>query len=134
MNYGEDIVTENGTAEKSVNDIKYEQYLASDDKTKTIDGVLYYKAVSVEYYSNLLNGETLDIVLPSVMFKNVNMYNICVMNEAGKSFKLIGPALLSFHGNGGVIPEWYRNCAVFLSTDNVCPEDAECVYFTVCNH
>ena len=50
MTYGEDFVTDNEAEEKSATEIKYEQYLACDDKTKIIDGVVFYKAVSVEFY------------------------------------------------------------------------------------
>ena len=96
------------TNQKSDLDIKYESYLNSSDKTKIINGKIYYKAVNICILT-IGNEKCYELCLDKEMFGRGKIE--CIQDEWGNVLKLSPPAFCSFGGN---IPEWYRNCGLFL--------------------
>ena len=87
----------------------FKDYLASSDKTVTIEGECYYKAICKKYCSFSF-GNVIEIMLPSDMFKSSSVIS-GIKDEKGNKYILTGPEMLGF--SGGNIPEWYLKCMMF---------------------
>lgn len=85
---------------KSEMEIKYEEYLKSDDKTKTINGKEYYKIVDCDI------GNVFGIM--TVPYEAVPKANVWLVDENGFKFFTGGLVHIRFFGD---IPEWYLKLA-----------------------
>ena len=94
---------------KSEMEIKYEEYLKSDDKIKTINGKEYYKIVDCHV------GELFGIM--TVPHGAVSKANIWLVDENG--FKFFSKGMMHIRFLEGV-PEWYLKLAT-LGVDVVKP-------------
>ena len=94
---------------KSEMEIKYEEYLKSDDKTKTINGKKYYKIVDCHI------GKVFGIII--VPFEALPKANVWLIDENG--FKFFTDGLVHMRFSEG-IPEWYFKLAT-LGIDVVKP-------------
>ena len=94
---------------KSEMEIKYEEYLKSDDKIKTINGKEYYKIVDCHV------GELFGIM--TVPHGAVSKANIWLVDENG--FKFFSKGMMHIRFLEGV-PEWYLKLAT-LGIDVVKP-------------
>ena len=94
---------------KSEMEIKYEEYLKSNDKTKMINGKEYYKIVDCHI------GEGFGIII--VPFEAVPKSKVWLIDENG--FKFFTDGLVHIRFSEG-IPEWYLKLAT-LSIDVVKP-------------
>lgn len=90
---------------KSEMEIKYEEYLKSNDKTKMINGKEYYKIVDCHI------GKVFGIII--VPFEAVPKPNVWLIDENG--FKFFTDGLVHMRFSEG-IPEWYLKLAT-LSID-----------------
>ena len=85
---------------KSEMEIKYEQYLESDDTVLTMGNKQFFKIVSKDKLS-IKNGLVLICVPWSAFGKSCN----CIAeDENGNVFELAGPAHFSFRTS---VPRWY---------------------------
>ena len=105
----------------------YETYLQSEDKTKQLDDLTYYKAVYIDmYYSDALKKKIAHIMLPNEIFKSGARKSIYLRSDLGYTFTLHGADFYSFRGG---IPEWYLKCRVYtVDVDEDCKDIGS--YFT----
>lgn len=95
-------------------DVIYQRYLEDTEKTIDIDGVTYYKAMTISKIN--FCEKRLNVVLP--LGFNIRSGDI-IIDENGNQYEYQGCATMSF---GGKIPEWYFNTlSVILSysDDNI---------------
>lgn len=85
---------------KSEMEIKYEEYLKSNDKTKTISGKEYYKIVDCDI------GNVFGIMI--VPYEAVPKANVWLVDENG--FKFFTDGLVHFRFSEDT-PEWYLKLA-----------------------
>ena len=81
-------------------DIKYENYLKSDDRIKIINGKEYHKVVDCHIFDSF--------GIMSVSFEAAPKPNIWLIDENGFKFFSKGLVMMSFRGP---IPEWYFKLA-----------------------
>ena len=81
-------------------EIKYEEYLKSDDKIKIINGKEYYKIVDCHI------GELFSVI--SIPYGAVSESNVWLVDENG--FRFFTSGLVHFRFSEG-IPEWYLKLA-----------------------
>lgn len=106
----------------------YELYLRSEDKTKQLDGLIYYKAVYIDmYYSDALKKKIAHIMVPNEIFENGTRKSVYLRSDLGYTFTLHGANYYSFHGG---IPEWYIKCREYtVDVDEDCKDIGS--YFTL---
>ena len=81
-------------------DIKYENYLKSDDKTKIINGKEYHKVIDCHVFDSF--------GVMSVSFEAAPKPNIWLIDENGFKFFSKGLVHMSF---ARPVPEWYLKLA-----------------------
>lgn len=95
---------------KSEMEIKYEEYLKSDDKTKIINGKKYYRII--DYHVGSICGF---MTIPNGV---VSLPNVWFVDENGFKFLSKGLVHIRFSGD---IPEWYLKSAKIICIDVVEP-------------
>ena len=95
---------------KSEMEIKYEEYLKSDDKTKTINGKKYYRII--DYHVGSICGF---MTIPNGV---VSLPNVWFVDENGFKFLSKGLVHIRFSGD---IPEWYLISEKIICIDVVDP-------------
>lgn len=83
----------------------YQEYKLRNDKTRIIDGKLYYRIVLSEFFNltGYENGYLLVVPSPDMPQEKSAVYQ----DENGNHFRLGGRNHICFAGE---IPEWYLEC------------------------
>ncbi len=95
---------------KSDMEIKYEEYLKSNDKTKIINGKEYYRIVDC-YVGSMLG-------IMTVPFEVVSQPDVWLVDENG--FKFLSKGLMHVRFSGE-IPDWYLKELAIIGIDVVEP-------------
>lgn len=112
--------------DKSEMEIKYEQYLGSDDTRLTIKNKQFYKIVSKNKLSFRDGFVTICIPWSAVG----NSCTCIAEDENGKLFKLVGPVHFTFRAG---IPRWYLD-TITMEVKNIHNTDEIGLYISVAQH
>lgn len=87
--------------------IAYAQYLATAEKTRTVDGRVYHRIICKTQLPASAGG--VELILPRAMFCGARTGR--VEDERGRVFRLSAPVMLHVPG---AEPPWYAQSLVFV--------------------